>query len=91
MKKWLCAFSLISFSVLSHAKDLPDFTDLVEKQGPAVVSVSITQTVSQEAVLSQIPNLQEGDPLFEFFRRFRPPNGGTPHERKISCPIDAAT
>ncbi|MCE5182470.1 MAG: DegQ family serine endoprotease [Betaproteobacteria bacterium] len=80
MKKWLCAVFLISFSILSHAKDLPDFTDLVEKQGPAVVNVSITQTVSQEAAFPQIPNLPEGDPFFDFFRRFRPPQGSNPHE-----------
>lgn len=80
MKKLLCSFFLISFSVFSSAKDLPDFTELVEKQGPAVVNVSITQTVNQEEMFPQIPNLPEGDPFFEFFRRFRPPHGGMPRE-----------
>jgi len=80
MKKLLCTLSLISFSVFSSAKDLPDFTALVEKQGPAVVNVSITQTVSQEEMFPQIPDIPEGDPLFEFFRRFRPPHGGMPRE-----------
>jgi len=80
MKSWLCAFFLISFSVLSHAKDLPDFTDLVEKQGPAVVNVSITQTISQEEVFPQMPNLPEDDPFFDFFRRFHPPHGDVPQE-----------
>ncbi|MBU1691846.1 MAG: DegQ family serine endoprotease [Gammaproteobacteria bacterium] len=80
MKKLLCAFFLISFSVFSYAKDLPDFTDLVEKQGPAVVNVSITQTVNHEEMLPQIPNLPEGDPFFDFFRRFRPPHDGIPRE-----------
>ena len=80
MKKLLCIFSLISFSAFSYARDLPDFTELVEKQGPAVVNVSITQTVSHEGMLPQIPNLPEGDPLFDFFRRFLPPNGGMPRD-----------
>lgn len=80
MKKFLCAFFLISFSVFSYAKDLPDFTELVEKQGSAVVNVSITQTVSHEEMLPQIPNLPENDPFSEFFRRFRPPHGGIPPE-----------
>jgi serine protease Do len=80
MKKLLCAVFLISFSVFSNAKDLPDFTELVEKQGPAVVNVSITQTVNQEEMFPQIPNLSEGDPFFDFFRRFRPPHGGMPRE-----------
>src|SRR4030065_1822292 len=80
MKKLLCAFFLISFSTFSSARDLPDFTELVEKQGAAVVNVSITQTVNHEEMFPQIPNLPEGDPLFEFFRRFRPPHGGMPRE-----------
>jgi len=80
MKKLVCAFFLISFSMYSNARDLPDFTELVEKQGTAVVNVSITQTVNQEAMFPQIPNLSEGDPFFEFFRRFRPPHGGMPRE-----------
>ncbi len=80
MKKLLCFFFLIAFSAFSYAKDLPDFTDLVEKQGPAVVNVSITQTISQEEIFPQIPNLPENDPFFNFFRRFNPPHGGIPHE-----------
>jgi len=80
MKKLLCAFFLISFSTFSYAKDLPDFTELVEKQGAAVVNVSITQTVSQEEMFHQTPNLPEGDPFLDFFHRFRPPHGGIPRE-----------
>ena len=30
---------------LGASAQLPDFTDLVEKQGPAVVNISTTQTV----------------------------------------------
>ncbi|MBZ0095051.1 MAG: DegQ family serine endoprotease [Sulfuricella sp.] len=80
MKKLLCTLLLISFSMFSYAGDLPDFTELVEKQGPAVVNVSITQTVSQEEMFPQIPDLPENDPFFDFFRRFRPPHGGMPRE-----------
>jgi serine protease Do len=80
MKKLLSTFLLISFSMFSYAKDLPDFTELVEKQGPAVVNVSITQTISHEEILPQIPNLPENDPFFDFFRRFLPPHGGIPRE-----------
>jgi len=80
MKKLLCSLFLISFSMFSYARDLPDFTELVEKQGPAVVNVSITQTVSQEEMFPQIPDLPENDPFFDFFRRFHPPHGGMPRE-----------
>lgn len=80
MKKVLCVFSLIFFSVCSYAKDLPDFTELVEKQGVAVVNVSITQTLSQEGLLPQFPGLPENDPFSDFFRRFGQPHGAIPRE-----------
>jgi len=56
------------------AAQLPDFTELVEKQGPAVVNVSTTQAARPQAA-PQIPNLQEDDPFYEFFRRFIPNPG----------------
>lgn len=80
MKRLLCVFSLIFFSVFSYAKDLPDFTELVEKQGIAVVNVSITQTLSQEGNFPQFPGLKENDPFSDFFRRFGQPHGATPRE-----------
>lgn len=64
----LCA--LFMQSVL--AKELPDFTELVEQQGPAVVNVSTSQTIRQAQISHGLPNLPEGDPLNEFFRRFAP-------------------
>jgi serine protease Do len=51
------------------AKELPDFTELVEKQGAAVVNISITQKTPSPAAT---PNLPEGDPFYEFFRRYAP-------------------
>lgn len=50
---------------------LPDFTDLVDKHGPAVVNVSTTQTTKG---IPGMPNIPEDDPMFEFFKRFMPPN-----------------
>jgi serine protease Do len=53
---------------------LPDFTDLYEKQGPAVVSIDVTQRVRRGP---RTPELSEDDPFYEFFRRFGPvPRGG---------------
>jgi len=51
------------------AKDLPDFTELVEKQAAAVVNISTTQKISDTAIS---PNLSENDPFYEFFRRYAP-------------------
>ncbi len=54
---------------------LPDFTDLVERQGPTVVNISTTQTVRSALGVPQMPQLQEDDPFYEFFRRFIPNPG----------------
>ena len=56
----------------ASAQILPDFADLVEKYGPAVVNIS-TETRAQAR--QQIPGLSEDDPFYEFFRRFMPPEG----------------
>src|ERR1700675_4128483 len=54
------------------AQILPDFADLVEKYGPAVVNIN-TQT--RVAARPQLPGLSEDGPFYEFFRRFMPPEG----------------
>jgi serine protease Do len=64
---WLAAFSL---SVLAQARELPDFTTLVEQQGNAVVNISTTQAV-RRAALPQVPGMDD-DEVMEFFRRFVP-------------------
>lgn len=53
------------------AASLPDFTALVERQGAAVVNISTTQERSERAQLP-LPNLDESDPMFDFFRKFIP-------------------
>jgi serine protease Do len=59
---------------LTGVAQLPDFTDLVRREGAAVVNISTTQSV-RNPLLPQIPNLQEDDPFYEFFRRFMPEPG----------------
>jgi serine protease Do len=54
----------------AQVQGLPDFTDLVEKQGPAVVNVSTTSTAHAGSPQSPVP---EDDPFYDFFRRFGPP------------------
>ena len=55
------------------ARDLPDFSDLVEKHGPAVVNISTTQIVRNSPSVPGFPGQRDGDPFSEFFRRFGPP------------------
>jgi serine protease Do len=63
---------------------LPDFTELVEKEGPAVVNISTTQTVTEQSTMPfmpRIPGLEEDDPFFDFFRRFFPDQPGQPPQQ----------
>jgi len=63
-----------------RAGSLPDFTDLYEKQGPAVVSIDVTQKIRRP----RLPDISEDDPFYEFFRRFGqvPRGGGRSPERE---------
>ncbi|MBI3479620.1 MAG: DegQ family serine endoprotease [Nitrosomonadales bacterium] len=72
----LVLFLSVICSVSVQAKELPDFTDLVEKQGAAVVNISTTQTIKNSP---GVPNIPEDDPFYEFFRRFAPQ---IPHEQE---------
>jgi len=60
---------------------LPDFTELYERQGPAVVSIDVTQKARKQ----RFPDISEDDPFYEFFRRFgqvprNGPGGGQQRE-----------
>ena len=60
---------------------LPDFTELYERQGPAVVSIDVTQKARRQ----RAPDIDENDPFYEFFRRFgqiprNGPGGGQQRE-----------
>jgi serine protease Do len=78
LKRLLLAVLLVV--PIAAAAQLPDFTELVEKQGPAVVNISTTQA-ARNPLLPQGPGPQEDDPFYEFFRRFMPqPGPGAPRE-----------
>ena len=70
-------------STTAFALDLPDFTVLAEKQGPAVVNISITQ-VQKTGSIGQlgIPGIENDEDIPEFLKRFPipgfpgGPNGG---------------
>ncbi|HRP23346.1 MAG TPA: Do family serine endopeptidase [Thauera sp.] len=69
----LLLLSLWSGVARSASVVLPDFTELVARQGAAVVNISTTQVRKPPARLPfQIPELDESDPMFDFFRKFIP-------------------
>jgi serine protease Do len=58
-------------SAAPAARQLPDFSELVESQGPAVVNIS-TRTQRTAAAQRELP-FKPGDPMYDFFRRFQIP------------------
>ncbi len=66
-------------TAVAQARDLPDFADLVEKTGPAVVNIRTTERTRAGGSQGSGPGFQmpegidENDPFYEFFRRFFPP------------------
>ena len=76
---YLC-ISLFSGLVSAESHGLPDFTELAEKQGPAVVNISTTHITRSGGNASPFP-FDENDPAFELFKRFIPRQpGGGPRE-----------
>ncbi|MBF5040388.1 DegQ family serine endoprotease [Methylophilus sp. 13] len=75
MRRWMsglmfaCAITLTQPILHAHAKDLPDFTELAEKQGPAVVNISITSVVHGGGTIG-FPGMPNDENLQEFLRRF---------------------
>ena len=80
MKQILSAFFFVFFSLTvgAQSKGLPDFTELVEKQGAAVVNISTTQVVRSNGQGAQAFPFDENDPMYDFFRRFIPRQPGVP-------------
>ncbi|MFX4728961.1 hypothetical protein ABTB38_18325, partial [Acinetobacter baumannii] len=58
-----CLFALVPPA--SAQRELPDFSQLVEQQGRAVVNISTTQKVSTRAMPQLPPGLDEDDPMFD--------------------------
>ncbi|HUG76695.1 MAG TPA: DegQ family serine endoprotease [Burkholderiales bacterium] len=79
---WLAAFCA---AAAAQARELPDFTYLVEAQGNAVVNISTTQAVRRSAT-PQVPGIEDEEVL-EFFRRFiprqQPGPGPRPENRSL--------
>ena len=82
---WALSIAMaLCLAALSPAQArLPDFTELVEKAGPAVVNIRTVEK-AKPAMRGPTPQLDESDPFYEFFRRFAPPGhpgfGGPPPE-----------
>ncbi len=79
---WLAAFCA---TALAQARELPDFTRLVDEQGNSVVNISTTQAPRRGALPG--PGMEDEE-MLEFFRRFiprqQPPGpGNRPEARSL--------
>ncbi|MDY6994401.1 MAG: trypsin-like peptidase domain-containing protein, partial [Pseudomonadota bacterium] len=68
-------FTIFCFCVSSYtqARELPDFTQLVEQYGPAVVNISTTAKIEKNKDKPNyrgIPGIPEDSPFNDFFRHF---------------------
>ena len=64
------------FSHKGSARGLPDFTELVKESSPAVVNIRTTSSSNGGNFgpgIPGVPQLDENDPMYEFFKRFFPP------------------
>jgi serine protease Do len=50
---------------------LPDMSEIVARNGPAVVNISVSGKVREQ--VPEFPGLDPDDPFYEFFRRFQMP------------------
>jgi serine protease Do len=78
----LLVIGLMSFGAQAQARELPDFSELVDKHGASVVNVS---TKARPGMRQSMPQLDENDPMYEFFRRFLPPEA-RPNPRSPNTP-----
>ena len=51
---------------------LPNFAEIVERVGPAVVHISVESKLSARQRQSPFGNIDPDDPFYEFFKRFMP-------------------
>ncbi len=57
---------------------VPDFTGIIERNGPAVVNISVTQNIKTAVAMPQLQGMDPNDPFFQFFRRFQEPMPNVP-------------
>ncbi len=78
-----CIVALAIFPLHATAKELPDFTVLVEKNAPAIVNISTIQKAtgpSEQNRRIPMPEIPEGSPLEDWFRHFFGEEGEMPDD-----------
>ncbi|MDJ0834078.1 MAG: DegQ family serine endoprotease [Gammaproteobacteria bacterium] len=82
--QWL-AMLLLVVAIPAQAQ-LPDFTEIVEKQQDSVVNISTSKTIKSTQLQQQfdIPDFPEGSPFGELFKKFFDEDGFNFRDRETS-------
>jgi serine protease Do len=87
-----CAFGVVAptLAQAQAVRELPDFTELVERVGPAVVNIRTTERRNGGAAAGMTPEMEEQ--MREFLRRFGipMPEGRAPGPRRGGPPSEEA-
>jgi serine protease Do len=80
---------VLAYVNLIHARDLPDFTELVNKNSAAVVNISTSMKRSGIGGLPpghNLPDIPEDSPFYEFFKKYfgEIPEGQGPSQERSS-------
>jgi serine protease Do len=71
-----------------QAMALPDFTQIVSRNGPAVVNIRVVGSTKVSNQGGQrMPQMDEDDPFFQFFRPFMNPQGPRGQRGQRSMPV----
>lgn len=88
VSNFIFIYLLLSTQVI-QARELPDFTPLVEKNAAAVVNISTTLKKNRNHSQIQghnLPNIPKDSPFYDFFNKFfgEVPDGLAPHQQRTS-------
>jgi len=75
----LCAVALVPQPTQAQSRELPDFTELVERVGPAVVNI---RTAERGRASAQAGGAEIDEQMREFFRRFGIPMPNNPQPQQ---------
>lgn len=73
--RWACSGLLLVSALSLQARELPDFSALVEKQAPAVVKIQV-ESGAREGIQGLVPEQELPEPFRRFFQQIPGQQGG---------------
>ncbi len=85
--KTIAVIIALNYINISQAQELPDFTELVNKNSPAVVNISTTMKKAEAGGMPPDFNIPEDSPFHDFFKKYfdeMPKGYGAPSQERSS-------